>query len=887
MENKKLVFDKNIIGRKQTRYVGIKKNKLRDEFKDDDTLEKLKTTAIGLLKSKKDYSNVTITAIRLLLHEKAEEIDSDKFSSIDLDKEFIKEATKNAKEKNIDIEMQGQWPRKRSPPSRDEQEEPSKKEQIIEEEEEEKPVTEEMDGVEEQEEESKKRPRQEEEEQEPEQDVDVVKEQPIEDEEEEEEILEEESTIAQPPTEIAEEETKEEEEEEEEPLPEIDLTHPHDIVETTTPQVEQPIQEVVLEDSDVLPSGAVPEGEDQAVDETPTIDPATLGDPAALEEQGIPDVEDDELPDYEDIESEDEDQVSPISSEGFDNQGNPVVINYEPSDIEIQSMIVDVLIEETRPFMDSDQQARDFVVEMLQQNVLEIPKEEEQEKQETVKEVEDIQVEQEETKEQQPMDVEDMDVQDIPPKEPITEQDVVMKEPSKQQQREILKQQKQAEKQAKLQQQKDAAMSKLHSEIFGQKPTSIITEEDEDKIESQKSKNVKVRDYIAKIALKHISDIKESKASFTGQIKAGHAKSAFELRVATKPVASKEINLEISAQVKKEIETKMRLRSSDILTEVADYTARNVDRIKQGLDPSNAISRYIYPTFRDPDTFNVVKYRSDADGNVIINRETGQPIIESISAVDRDDSRKFMEQKQAVDATDTPSPYYPIYGKQARRFFSKNEYNYLGRMFQGPGGKARASVPKPLQMKQEISTMLSEMSDALELKDTSIKSNKFKQWSELQILKSSFHRYNQFADYQYTQDKKELQQDGTLVDPDATESAAKLLQNITVQKLLDLLAAQQQEKVQAFKQAEQPISNVSDLKQETPQLGPNEMDIEKQPENVGADIPQEEETKEQEINLNNWATTQSSSFSLPTQKLYRYSDSFPAFGGDSDTLKDL
>ena len=655
------------------------------------------------------------------------------------------------------------------------------------------------------------------------------------------------------------------------------------------------------------------EGEDQAVDETPTIDPETLGDPAALEEQGIPDVEEEDLPDYEDIVSEDEEETRPISSEGFDNQKSPVVINYEPSDIEIQSMIVDVLVEETRPFMNSDQEARDFVVEMLQQDAIELPQQEEEVEEEKVEEteqsIEQPIEQQEETKEQQPMDVEDMDVEDIPPKEPV-QQDVVMKEPSKQQQREILKQQKQMEKENKQQMRKEAAISKMHAEIFGQQPVKMTDDDIKEKeiptdlkialmdkrlTKDQVDKIIALRDYIAKISLQHISDIKQAKQSIIGQIKSGHAKSAWAVGVTDSPIASKEINIEISEQSVKDriqsaINSKIMLRSSDILTEVADYTVRNIDRIKQGLDPSNAISRYIYPTYRDPDTFNVVKYRSDADGNVIINRETGQPIIESISAVDRDDSRKFMEQKQAVDATDTPSPYYPIYGKQARRFFSKNEYNYLGRMFQGPGGKARASVPKPLQMQKEISTMLSEMSDALEIKDVGKKSNKFKQWSELQILKSSFHRYNQFADYQYTQDKKELQQDGTLVDPDATESAAKLLQNITVQKLLDLLASQQQQKGQTLASVEQPDTNISDLKdkQQEAQLGPDEMDIEKQPENVGANIPQEEEeTKEQEINLNNWATTQSSSFSLPTQKLYRYSDSFPAFGGDSDILKDL
>ena len=493
--------------------------------------------------------------------------------------------------------------------------------------------------------------------------------------------------------------------------------------------------------------------------------------------------------------------------------------------------------------------------------------------------------------------------------------DIEMKEPTKQ----MLKQQEMNRKKQdqldlkakKAQQQEEQKAQEISDLIQGKKdePTKMITDDyekslDEKRIkELQKISNFNVQhrealdNYLKNTVMKKVLDLTRAKHSAISSIRNGQVLSDFYLNASnyTKNKQQSDILNETNTQIKKEhdlaeryIKEKLLRRQSDILAEVADFTALNMKRIQANLDPKFAISKYIYPSFRDPDTFNIVKYASDPDGNVIINKNTGQPIIQSISAVDRNDSKRLLEQKAAVDATDTPSPYFPIYGKQARRFFSKLEYNYLGRMFQGPSGKARSSMPKPNNMPKEIQKLLNEMGQSLEIKEYSIdKKRLFKQWSELQVLKNSYQRYNQYTDYNYNQDKKELGQDGTLVDPDATESAAKLLQNITVQKLLDLLSQQKQQELALTKpppSRDIPSNINASLKDKQQQQGAapdNIYDEPIQPTDV-AEIP-EEETKqgdwEKDTNLNKWVEKATSSFNLPTDKLYKQSI-FPAFGGD-------
>ena len=924
MVAKQLTFDKNITDRHHTKHIKNKVQKWKDIFKDVSSIDDLVQAGIDVLgKDKKNFSKISITAIRLLMKEKADDIGQDKFAYLDVDKSFVKQAIKQGKQKDIDIVMEGQWPRqKRTHTSKEEEEEQTEKiQKTAEEEEEEDTVQEEtkeqdvsMEGVEE---------------------ASIVAQPPTEQDDTEQDADEtqpttEETTDVEEPQPAIEETQPGEEpvqvEEEVEVLPDIKLTHPEDITERNAPLVEDPIQEVSLQDNPTLPSGAIPDGEDQAEQESPIIDPTTIDekrDPGVMDVQ----VDEDELPDYEDIISEDEDETPPITSDTLHTQNTHIRIIHEPVDIEIQSMIVNAMVDVTRPYMNSTQEANDFVMDMLQESFQgdTVPEQDVDEQEpvpttratpepavdaEVTIEQEDVVVEEEEemksssVNEQPPMDMEieetTEDVQENVNEAPQEEkpamkidENVTMKAPSAFQLSIQKKERLKSDNQSR-------AIMELSQQMTGQKIAPMETDSYEDKKNKERKKKDIIRDYIAKVAVTRIEELKANKEAIVSLIHSGHAKSAWALMASEQtdnPDIQKEIKQEeLRLKVVDAINKQMLLRSSDIATEVADFTAKNAARIQQGLDPKNAISKFIYPTFRDPDTFNVVKYRSDADGNVIINRQTGQPIIESISAVDRDDTKKLLEQKQAVDATDVPSPYYPLYGKQARKLFSKNEFNYLGRLFQGPAGKARASIPKPLNIKKDIQTMLTEMSSALEIDAGAVDSkNLVKQWTELQVLKSSFHRYNQFSDYQYIQDKKELQQDGTMVDTDATESAAKLLQSITVQKLLDLLSTQNKQEQEAIRNNGQRIANV-DLKdkQQKAELQANEMDIQKRPEDVGAEVPSdqapeggmEEETKESEVNLNKWASTQSN-YQPPTKTIYRFADDFKAFGGGEDDMNTL
>ena len=939
---KKIILDKNINNINKTRHLLNKQALWRGMFTDMDTIDTVLAKGVDIVnKSKKNSSRIATSAIRMLMQERVEEITNDKFAFVDIDKKFLQTI------KNDNIELQGDWPRKKRIATKDIRDDED--ENVADDTNDRDDTTRETTTVPSNDDSLTK--------------TDMDTEIPVADESNGETVQETESEndnvemLNNTKSDIEESSTnsgdgeEEEEKSREISLPDINPTHPDDIPEQSTPVVKDQIQAIDVEVDDTLPNGVIPTGQDSIEQETQLIDPETLGDDSVENGQTQDRVED--LPSYSDIESDDDSDNDSekliITSEGFDNKDIPVRINHIPSSVEIQSMIIDVLVQETRPYMDSDREAKEFVLDMLGTDMdIESVDNVEQKPEPTLDDNATVvsdnssngprQNNIEETDLQSKVSTDDVDGIDTTPiqvdddveknestginnsddgntnKQSIDDS-VIMSEPSKMQLRlqkknakDIKTAEKQIAKEHARQIKHQNVVNALHADIFNSS-SPIITDDDESKMMNNRSRDVVVRDYIAKIALKHIDNIQREKAAIVGQIRSGHVKSAWILHTSDNETANKSVSDSIVAQdiqdrLRNAINSKYLARSSDILAEVADYTSRNVERIQQGLDPSNAISKYIYPSFRDPDTFNIVKYRSDADGNVVINSSTGQPIIESISATSRDDGKKLLDQKQAVDATDTPSPYYPIYGKQARRFFSKHEFNYLGRLFQGAGGKPRGSIPKPMDIKGEINLMLREMSSSLEIKDTSIHGeNSFRQWSELSILKSSFHRYNQNADYQYIQDKKELQQDGTMVDPDAVESAAKLLQNITVQKLLDLMSSQRARQEQVL-DSNNPKTNAGDLtdKQQTAELGEFDMDITKDPKNVGAEIPPDSDTEppiegasnndtppikdDSNINLNNWVSTQPS-FQPPKKQMYRFADNLAPFGGDMDKLIDL
>lgn len=895
------MIDRNIENINVTRHISNKKNTLESKFKDIDSIDGLLSKAKEILKGlKKKDSKIAINALRLIIKEKVGELTDDKDAFIKIDKDFLN----SIESKNVEIQgdaprtKEDQTSRKRSaeedPPLEDQ---PDVKVSVGGEEEEEEETKEENPGGE-----------------------------PVVDDEVE---MQDDASMEVNPTENG-------EQQEVEVLPEIELTHPDDIHESNAPVTDHPLQQVELEDSDTLPPGVVPEGENAAEDFTPTIDPATLEQPQIpLEEQPV------DLPDFEDlsdveIEQLDEDdvQVVPTSVEGFDNNGESIVVIHEPTSAEMQSMVIDAMFQTARQYTENDQQARDAVMYLLdQEETLDVPIQEE-ETQEMEVEPQPSAISKGETPGvSEPQAAEEMDVEQPPQETP----EVEMKDPSQQmikaQERErkqtdieTIREQKKIEKMSiqqgkeeqkrlmdvKIAQDKEyisrGIIQKAYRDLLGL-GSGPLNEADNKKLdkrilEGRKNHGV-LTDYIVKMSLKRIQEIKVNREGIRGMIESGHVRAMWDAKQMIQKSANKDISKEIAIQSDKEreivkkniitraIDAKYIQRTSDIIAEVGDYTARNIQRIQQQLDPSNAISKYVYPSYRDPATFNVVKYRVDPNGQIIINKETGQPIIQSISAVSRDDSKKLIEQRQAVDATDTPSPYYPLYGKQARRFFSKNEYSYLGRLFQGPAGAPRGSIPRPLDMKKEINTMIHEMGDSLEIKDKNLKGNVlFKQWAELEVLKNSFHRYNQFSDYQYVQDKKELQQDGTLMDPDATESAAKMLQSITVQKLLDLLANKQRQEAQLSSM--QGTMDAQASGQSKPELGQDEMDISKNPADVGADVPPDDsaapivpgqEEEKDGVNLTQWISTESS-YNPPIREVYRYSDSLAAWGGEETKMKD-
>ena len=672
-------------------------------------------------------------------------------------------------------------------------------------------------------------------------------------------------------------------------------TEINDIPHEQVVMVDDPVVEIPIQDPENLPDDITPPGEQDNVS-TEVILPDDFN---QQQDEVIQQQEQEQL--EEDFDINELEESNSTSWTGFDNDEHPITIEYTCTNTEVQELFLTTLEHVSQEYKDINIETID---DLVSRKI--IPPYHEQDEQP---------LQEQDVEMTQPPIEENATMENVEPVERNVP-DIEMKEPTKQmlKQQEInRKKQEQLDlKNRKAQQQEETKAQEISDLIQGKKdePSEMISDDYEKTLEKNRLKELQkisnfdvyqrdaLDNYLKNTVMKKVMDLTRAKHSAISSIRNGQVLSDFYLNASnfTKNKQQSDIVKETSTQIKKEhdlaeryIKEKLLRRQSDIIAEVADFTSLNMKRIQANLDPKFAISKYIYPSFRDPDTFNIVKYASDPDGNVIINKNTGHPIIQSISAVNRNDSKRLLEQKAAVDATDTPSPYFPIYGKQARRFFSKLEYNYLGRMFQGPSGKARSSMPKPNNLPKEIQKLLNEMGQSLEIKEYSIdKKRLFKQWSELQVLKNSYQRYNQYTDYNYNQDKKELGQDGTLVDPDATESAAKLLQNITVQKLLDLLSQQKQQEIALTKpppSSDIPSNINASLKDKQQQQGAapdNIYDEPNQPKDVGADIP-DEETKEgdweKDTNLNKWVEKATASFNLPTGKLYKQSI-FPAFGGD-------
>ena len=333
--------------------------------------------------------------------------------------------------------------------------------------------------------------------------------------------------------------------------------------------------------------------------------------------------------------------------------------------------------------------------------------------------------------------------------------------------------------------------------------------------------------------------------------------------------------LQEKAKNKRILELRLKA-AADTVNSALEIYKNNADKIVQKIRTNPANRSLITSSYRDPDTFNEIKYLTDANGDLVINEATGAPYIASISAMTRDDAAKLIKQRRAVDGSDLPSNYYPIYGKQAKDYFSKHEYSFLGRQF--VNGKKLQTASTPPNITGRIKELLNLIGGSIGIEDFSIKGDPFKQWIELETLKSSYDNYTASADYQYEQDRLALDQDGKLIDENAMASAAKILQNITAQQLIQAMNRGQAE----LGAAEGAINNEppqappdpnADKGQEKGEVGEDEMDVEKNPEQM----------QKESVNLASWMSSKKS-YNPPSRARVFEPVNFPAFGGDNDQL---
>lgn len=431
---------------------------------------------------------------------------------------------------------------------------------------------------------------------------------------------------------------------------------------------------------------------------------------------------------------------------------------------------------------------------------------------------------------------------------------------------------------------------KVQEEPIPEKPdVEMKMSRQEKKAESKRQELANLREKISARVAKSEAEFNQAMAGTFMIIKG--AREGLFLNLKESKALKKELQKE-TAQQKEFVKERLKLQESeknkrilelrlnaaaDTASSSMDIYQHNIKKIKDKINANPANRSLIVSSYRDPDTFNEIKYLTDANGDLVLNEATGAPYIESISAMKRDDAAKLLKQRRAVDGTDLPSPYYPMYGKQTKEFFSKHEYSFLGRQF--AKGKKLASLQTHPNIKGRIKELLNLLGSSMGIEDTSIRSDSFKQWVELETLKNSYDNYTSSADYQYEQDKLDLDQDGNLTDENAMASAAKILQNITAQQLIKALSAgqtqlQQQEEQVRAQPTQQPAEPIADKGQDEGPVEEGQMDVQKDPEQV----------RQESVNLSQWASTSSNAYNPPFRGRVFEPTNFPAFGGEDTEI---
>jgi hypothetical protein len=240
-------------------------------------------------------------------------------------------------------------------------------------------------------------------------------------------------------------------------------------------------------------------------------------------------------------------------------------------------------------------------------------------------------------------------------------------------------------------------------------------------------------------------------------------------------------------------------RKAAEISMLSDNRMRNQKHIKSRLINERADKRFLYPSVVDKDTFNLVLYKRGADGQPIINRQTGAPVIEEVTSVTRNDAEKLKKQNAVVDAEDADtSPYFPLHGAPCKEFFSKSEFKVMGRKVD-KSGKLRVGLSSQTDVQSKIAKTLQLIGSSVGISEavTTSKSHiemQNRELYELEAIRDAYVKYSNTTSYNYAIETiQEIDEEGK--GEDDFTSIREEIDRLTIAQLLEQLNKGEEEQI--------------------------------------------------------------------------------------------
>jgi hypothetical protein len=238
-------------------------------------------------------------------------------------------------------------------------------------------------------------------------------------------------------------------------------------------------------------------------------------------------------------------------------------------------------------------------------------------------------------------------------------------------------------------------------------------------------------------------------------------------------------------------------RALAIMSFATNANQNNAEMIKERINLANADVSLLFPPIRGPDTFNLIKYKRDGNGELLLTTQ-GYPIIEEITEITRGIADRLKQQNAIVDATDIACTYFPLHGKNCKKYLSKAEYSYLGaKTIRGGKILPGISVGNTKTISSGIDKLLQEIGKAVEINHRITNPNdpvsvQYKELMELETLKSAFTQYTNTTEYNYIHNGGGNNKEDDQNEANTLQTAKEMLQTLTMKQLLQFLSNQPQ-----------------------------------------------------------------------------------------------